>query len=322
MNKFLWSIILFFLLSCSSEKPAELGQKSPEPGSSRVSETSQTHVPATSSSYLLEISPADASRNSIVYAIPRGFSLSDAKIEWLVNGQPTTTQISSKFNAKETKKGDKVQAKATINGKEIMSNVIEIKNAPPQLSRVKIMPEIFKPGDFLSVEASGSDIDGDPVTITYEWMKNGESAGNGNRLETSLKRGDKISVRVTPYDGEVYGTSVILQREIQNMPPMITEDKNFNFDGKIYTYQVKATDPDGDPLTYNLKQAPKGMVIDKTGLITWKVSEKESGRFPVTVQVTDGHGGEVLYNLDITIGILPNPNTPPAGEGIIIPPKE
>jgi hypothetical protein len=314
MSKFLLFISLLFVLSCSSEKPGDRGTQKPsgEESTTASEQSSQPFVSPESVPYSLEITPSDASRNSIVYAIPQGFSLSDAKIEWLVNGQPTTTQISSKFNAKETKKGDKVQAKATINGKEIISNVIEIKNAPPQLSRVKIMPEIFKPGDTLSVEASGSDIDGDPVTIAYEWTKNGESAGNGYRLETPIKRGDKISVRVTPYDGEVYGVSVILQREIQNMPPMITEDKNFNFDGKIYTYQVKATDPDGDPLTYNLKQAPKGMVIDKTGLITWKVSEKESGRFPVTVQVTDGHGGEALYNLDTTIGILPNPNTHPS----------
>ena len=323
MYKFLLFISILFVISCSSEKPAEIGTQKPSGAESRsASEQSQPSIYPKSEPYTLQVIPINASRKSTLKVIAQGFNLSDANIEWLVNGQQTPTQISSQFNAKETKKGDKVQAKAIIKSKEIISNIIEIKNAPPELSRVKIMPEIFKPGDTLNVEASGSDIDEDPVTITYEWMKNGEPAGNGKRLEIPLKRGDKISIKVTPYDGEVYGTSVVLQREIQNMPPMITEDKNFNFDGKIYTYQVKATDPDGDPLIYNLKQAPKGMVIDKTGLITWKVSEKESGRFPVTVQVTDGHGGEVLYNLDITIGILPNPNIPPAGEAIIIPPKE
>ena len=43
---------------------------------------------------------------------------------------------------------------------------------------------------------------------------------------------------------------------------MIVDHKNFNFDGKIYTYQVKATDPDEDKLTYSLKSAPAGMTID------------------------------------------------------------
>jgi hypothetical protein len=250
----------------------------------------------------LEITPVNASRKSTLKVIAQGFNLSDAKIEWLVNGQLTQSPISSQFNAKEAKKGDKVQVKAIIEGKEILSNIIEIKNAPPEVTRVKILPEIFKPGDTLSVEVAGNDIDGNEVIIAYEWTKNGEPAGNGKRLEVPLKRGDKISAKITPFDGESYGPTVILNREIKNMPPMIIEDKKFNFDGKVYTHQIKATDPDGDTLTYTLKQAPKGMVIDKTGLITWVASEKDKGRHPVTVQVTDGYGGEALYNFDITIG--------------------
>ena len=53
---------------------------------------------------------------------------------------------------------------------------------------------------------------------------------------------------------------------------MIVDHKNFNFDGSVYTYQVKATDPDEDKLTYSLKSAPAGMTIDpKTGAIQWNV---------------------------------------------------
>jgi hypothetical protein len=181
-----------------------------------------------------------------------------------------------------------------------MSNIIEIKNAPPVITGVKILPEIFKPGDTLSVEVSGNDADGDEVTIVYEWTKNGEPAGNGKRLEAPVKRGDKISVRIIPFDGEINGQAVILNREIKNMPPMIIEDNKFHFDGKFFSYQIKAVDPDSDALIYILKQAPEGMVIDKTGLITWKVSEKDKGRHSVAVQVTDGQGGEASYTFNVT----------------------
>jgi hypothetical protein len=45
------------------------------------------------------------------------------------------------------------------------------------------------------------------------------------------------------------------------------------------------------------------MVIDpKTGLIKWKADEKDSGRHAVSVKVSDGQGGEILYNYEITIG--------------------
>jgi len=296
------SILFFFFLSCSSEKSSEIRQKTSESGSAPLSETSGTHSLSSHDTYSLELSPLNASRNTTLRLTPQGFKLSDVNVAWLVNGQATASTNSTEFDAKETHKGDKVQAKAIIQGKEVISNIIEIKNAPPKITKVRILPEIFKPGDNLSVDATGSDIDGDEVKIAYEWMKNGQPAGNSSQLDTTLKRGDKITVKITPFDGEVYGQAVILNREIKNTPPIIIENNNFHFDGKIYTYQINATDPDGDALSYTLKQAPEGMVIDKTGLITWKVSEKNKDKFPVTVQVTDGQGGEALYSFNVTIG--------------------
>lgn len=305
VSRFLWCLALFLFLSCSSEKPADMGTQKPSgAGSKTASEQSQPSVAPKSEPYALEITPVNASRKSTLKVIAQGFNLSDAKIEWLVNGQVTQSPISSQFNARETKKGDKVQVKAVIDGKEIMSDIIEIGNAPPEITRVKILPEIFKPGDTLNVEVSGSDIDGDDVTIAYEWTKNGEPAGNSKRLEVPLKRGDKISVNITPFDGELYGPTVILHRGIKNMPPMIIEDKKSNFDGKVYTHQIKATDPDGDTLTYSLKTAPAEMTIEpSTGLIHWNVSPEFKEKAPVTVSVTDGHGGEAVQSF--TIDIMP-----------------
>ena len=288
MPKFLCCIILFFFLSCSAEKSADVNKQKP----SEVD----------SSSYSLEITPANASRNSTVYLVAGGFNPSDAKIEWLVNGKVTTTPISSQFNALGTKKGDNVQARAIIQGKEIISNSVQIKNSLPEISYIKLLPEVFKPGDTLSVEVSGSDVDGDEVTIAYEWTKNGEPAGNSKRIEVPLKRWDKVSVKITPFDGEAYGRPIVLNKEIMNLPPMINEDKTFHFDGTVYTYQVKATDPDGDLLAYSLKSAPQGMTINpSTGLIQWHVPPDFKGKSPITVSVTDGHGGEAIQSLTLEI---------------------
>jgi hypothetical protein len=304
MNKFLWFILLILVLSCSSEKPSDVStQRPPEVGSSSVSELSRPPV-SLGSAYSLEIVPANATRNSTLYLIPRGFNLSDARIEWLVNDKLVDSPIAPKFNAAETKKGDKVLARAIIQGKEIVSNIIQIKNALPEISKVKILPEVFKPGDTLSVKVSGSDIDGDEVTISYEWTKNGEPAGNNKQIDVPLKRGDHVDIKITPFDGEAYGRSVILRREILNLPPMIIEDKKYNFDGKVYSYQLKATDPDGDPLSYFLKSAPSGMTIDPlTGLIKWDVPPEFKGKTSITVSVSDGQGGEAVQSL--TLEIMP-----------------
>ena len=304
MNKFLCFILLLLLFSCSSEKPAEVGSQKPSEagGGGRGSDLSRPPASSVNALYSLQIVPVNATRNSTIYLVAQGFKPSDAKIEWLVNDKITGSPAISQLNTSKTKKGDKVQAKAIIQGKEVLSNTIQIKNSPPVISKVKILPEVFKPGDTLSLEVSMSDIDGDGVTASYEWTKNGEPAGNSKRIEAPLRRGDRVSVKITPFDGEAYGRPVFLDREIINLPPMIIEDKKFNFDGKIYTYQIKATDPDGDTLTYSLKSAPSGMTIDSSkGMIKWNVPPEFKGKAPITISVTDGHGGESLQNLTLEI---------------------
>jgi len=56
---------------------------------------------------------------------------------------------------------------------------------------------------------------------------------------------------------------------------------------ELYTYDVEASDPDGDTLTYSLTVNPAGMTIDPSdGLINWTPSE--IGDYEVTIQVSDG----------------------------------
>jgi len=171
-----------------------------------------------------------------------------------------------------------------------------------EISRVKIIPEVFRRGDTLRVDATGNDIDGDEVALSYEWTKNGEPAGKGRQLEVVVKRGDKISVKITPFDGTDYGRAGILQRDIVNLPPHITDNRKYIFDGKRYSQQIIASDPDGDSLTYSLKKAPGGMLIDSSsGIITWDVPAHFLGKASFTVAVTDGHDGEATQDLALEI---------------------
>ena len=74
---------------------------------------------------------------------------------------------------------------------------------------------------------------------------------------------------------------------------MIIEDKKFSFDGKNFSCQVKATDPDNDALAYSLKTAPAGMTIEKTtGLLQWIVPQDFKGKAAVAVVVSDNDGTE------------------------------
>jgi Putative Ig domain len=287
-------VILFTVLlcfSCSSEKPGTTVAKGSLPAGG------ETGAP-----YAVEIYPNGATRNSALRLTSRGFDLSSAKIEWLVNGRPYATAMSTQFAGADAAKGDSIQARAVIQGREVVSNTVRILNTPPEITTVKFVPEIIKYGDALGIEAVGSDVDGDSVTFLYEWTVNGEPAGNGKSIETVLKRGDKIRVKITPTDGEANGRSVIVNREIANWPPVIIEHKEFSSDESVYTYQVKASDPDGDTLTYSMESPTNGLTIDSsTGLLKWVAPPDFKGDKNITVVVADGHGGIVKYTLKFTI---------------------
>jgi hypothetical protein len=288
--------LLLFMVACSSGGPDKAGTQSKPSGAVGGI------VSKTESDYSLELVPQPAVRGSLLHAIPRNFNLSDGQIEWTVNGASVSGAVVSPFKASDVKKGDVVQVIVTLPGATVASNSVEIKNSPPEITSLKLMPEIFKPGDRLYADVDARDPDGDPVTVSYDWLQNGQSAGTGREIAAQLKRGDKISLKVIPFDGADYGTPFILEREILNLPPTIMEYKEYSFDGTIYTYQVKAADPDGDALAYSLGEAPNGMTIDPaTGLVQWKVPPEFKGQTGMTVNVDDAHGGTARYKLTITL---------------------
>jgi len=75
-----------------------------------------------------------------------------------------------------------------------------------------------------------------------------------------------------------------------NQRPIITSDPVETATvGVLYTYDVDATDPDEDTLTYFLTKKPSGMFINSaTGLIKWTPIPVQIGDNSVIVTVSDG----------------------------------
>ncbi len=175
------------------------------------------------------------------------------------------------------------------------------KNEPPNVEKAKLELKNINNMDVIRVIADGSDNDGDIVSFKYEWAINDERRGEGDSI-SGFKRGDKITVKITPFDGKDFGSPKTLLTEIQNTTPILSENKKIKFDGNLWMYQIKATDPDGDTLSYSLKTAPQGMTINpNTGLIQWNVPYNFKGTVSFTVSVSDNHGGEILQSFTIEI---------------------
>ena len=58
--------------------------------------------------------------------------------------------------------------------------------------------------------------------------------------------------------------------------------------GDLYRYHVTATDPNNDPLEFDLPSAPAGMAIDAvSGIIGWRPTASQVGTHSVVVRVRD-----------------------------------
>lgn len=76
---------------------------------------------------------------------------------------------------------------------------------------------------------------------------------------------------------------------------------------RLYEYDVDATDPEGDTLSYSLIKRPHFMSIDSsTGLIRWTPSNYDVGEHDIVVQVSDGELTD-MQSFVLTVGKRPKP---------------
>lgn len=128
----------------------------------------------------------------------------------------------------------------------------------------------------------------------------------------SLPVGD-VNVRVRVIDLRGLSAEQSFQLTVvANHAPEITSTPPLQaYVGQAYRYQVTATDPDNDELSYRLDGAPLTMEIDSaTGLITWAPLSVHLGDEPVNVVVEDGRGGSDSQSYVIRVEEAPV-NRPP-----------
>lgn len=166
-------------------------------------------------------------------------------------------------------------------------------NLPPSIERLQLPPDPIFPGMAIKVEPAFTDPEGDAVTAVYEWKRNGEVLPGQvmDELATSeFRKGDMITVSVTPTDarGAAGESRTSRQILIHNRPPEIVSTPPAGSSTGHFRYQVQATDPDNDTLSFSLEESPSGMTINsQSGLIEWNAPPGLSGKQQVRVTVTD-----------------------------------
>jgi len=199
-------------------------------------------------------------------------------------------------------------SESKLQGKETSSVPVRTRKSPPTVTAVSIDPELPRRNSTLKARVEASDPDGDTVAFSYQWVKNGDEL-IGETLDTlkdaTLKKGDKIILRVTPYDRVSTGQEVASQEFIiLNSAPIITSSPQAQkLKSALYRYQLVAQDPDGDPISFSLSpSSPQGMTIDpQTGLIQWRIGRNDAGTHTIEVIAADGDEGRCTQKYTLTI---------------------
>ncbi len=163
---------------------------------------------------------------------------------------------------------------------------------------------------------TATDIDND--TIAYS-LVNGPAGMSVDSISGQViwsPTADQLgSQRVTVQAMDVVGAATTQEFTVSvrstNLGPTITSAPITTAStDRTYSYNLRAADPEGGPLTYSLPTASGDMQIDAQGKITWHPSAGEVGNVNVVVRVTDELGAAVEQRFTVVVSVA-GPNQPP-----------
>jgi len=231
--------------------------------------------------------------------------------QWWVNGEELPERTGNNLCDVELKRGDVVEVLLT--GTESHAETT-IGNTPPRILKATVGIDAALRQEDIRIDAVTVDVDGDAVELRYEWLVNDKEdlfSTDETLSADRYRKGDRIQIRITPFDGFDEGSNFISQLlTIPNTPPHIVSTPPAEFTDSDYLYPVEAVDPDGDKLIYRLEEAPKGMNIDKKGVLSWSLSEAERGDYPIKITVEDSDGAKATQSFSITIAPAPSSPNP------------
>lgn len=233
------------------------------------------------------------------------------RYRWFVNGKVVSGQTRESLPPTFVKRGDQLTVEVTpsdgrIDGIPSLSVPIHIVNTAPILSALSVDFDHTAQGRHLLARVEVLDPDSDEVTLSYRWRKNEKvvKEGEDNTLSVAgLTSQDFVDVEVTASDGNSNGAATLSGRfTMSNSSPTIVSSPAPSPVGDVYEYQVKANDPDGDPITYKLESSPPGMYIEEqSGQIHWSVAPDAKGTFHVKVVAQDNRGGFAAQDFELSI---------------------
>lgn len=280
-----WLIVLIHITACGGKK--------------EEATTVSNNIPVLQSVTLLPLKPNVHSEiTARILASDKDGDPISYLVRWFVNGEEIGEGMSLTYP--DIKKGDRIFAEVTpydgkAYGKAMKSGEITIGGIAPRIISVSVMPEmVYVTTPQITLNALFEDADQEEIELVVHWLVNDEVLNNtSNVLQLSslgLKKNEVITGAAFADDGDDRSEPFPFEITIANSPPafkMKIDSVKCATDSVHYTLPI--FDPDGDPLSFELLDAPAGIMIDKdNGIIYGTAGETEV--FEVFVRVTDSEG--------------------------------
>ena len=233
----------------------------------------------------------------------RGTEADPGACRWFVNDAEVAGISGATFEPGHFKKGDAVRVEA---GSGVSATIV-IANTPPRITDAST--ELKQDtGAEIVLNANAIDADGDPMTYTYEWFKNGKRIEGEKAASidvSKFQKGDKVYANVAAADDQESGSPrrsdpITLG---SNAPKITSTPPQALADERAFVYQVTVA-PGAGSLRYELVEAPEGMTINNRGRIEWTVPKHETADesrvHKAVVRVTDPTGGSSTQEFSIT----------------------
>jgi hypothetical protein len=235
--------------------------------------------------------------------------------EWRRNGEVIAGATRSELETSQFAKGDIVSVRVIAGdpGATAAEWVAEthVVNSPPSVTRVGIEIDNGTAGPELRARAECVDPDRDRTSFDYDWFRNGAPV-NGARGEVlpagGFARGDRITVAAVASDGDAASLAVASEPfVVENRAPAFSSQPVSPRPGDtVFEYRAVATDPDGDPLRYELVQGPRGMTVGSRGEVRWELPPAAllQGEAVVRIRALDPNGGQAVQEFTLNLGAL------------------
>jgi hypothetical protein len=228
---------------------------------------------------------------------------------WSLGGVPVATGPTYTLGRNGEVRGDTVVCAATARDGDGATDVgtasVTLTNTPPTLTSLSLAPLAPLAGDEVVCTALGAaDLDGDPVSVSYAWTRNGRAAGSGATYAGELQSGDSLSCTATPSDGVANGTALSASVSVGNTAPelfgpVVTPASGPV--GTVLTCAASASDVDGSNPVVTYRWTNAGVPVSTGATYTLAVTDDPGDVLTCTATADDGEGGLAAHTASATV---------------------